>query len=432
MRDAGHAERDRVALPDPACLPGRQACVEAGAAALDLHVGAVAQQFDGLHGAAERAVSHGRERVGADADRRTCAGERGARRQGDAPSGPAQRERVAIALDLALDDVHGRRADEPGDEAVHRAVVELGRRAHLLHDAVLHDHDAVGQAHGLFLVVGHVHHRRTKATVEEAELRAHLATELRIEVRERLVEQEDRRVAHDRPADRDALALAAGEFTRHAVQQGLQPQQVRGAVDPPGDPFGLRPVQRAVGRTEQCTHAAAVRTAALEPEGHVPPHRHVRVEGVVLEDHGDVAVARRDVVHDPPADGHRALADLLEPRDHAQRGALAAARRADEHDELAVPHVQVDALHRAHAAGIDLADRLEDDLCHECLSCQPLTAPRASPSTNCRCAAMKRRMQGSMVTRLAAMSRCTSSRPPYWFRKLLSATASVACSSACR
>ena len=36
--------------------------------------------------------------------------------------------------------------------------------------------------------------------------------------------------------------------------------------------------------------------------------------------------------------------DLLEPRDHAQKRGLAAARRADEHHELAVLHFQVDAL----------------------------------------------------------------------------------------
>src|SRR3712207_7416064 len=36
--------------------------------------------------------------------------------------------------------------------------------------------------------------------------------------------------------------------------------------------------------------------AQLEPEGHVVVHGHVRVERVVLEDHGEVAILRLDVV----------------------------------------------------------------------------------------------------------------------------------------
>ena len=74
--------------------------------------------------------------------------------------------------------------------------------------------------------------------------------------------------------------------------------------------------------------------------------RHVRVERVVLEHHGDVAVLRRHVVDDVAADRDLAAGDLLEPGDHAQRRALAAARRADQHDELLVGDVEVDAAHR--------------------------------------------------------------------------------------
>ena len=41
-----------------------------------------------------------------------------------------------------------------------------------------------------------------------------------------------------------------------------------------------------------------------------------------------------------------AVGDLLEPGDHPQRGGLAAARRSDQHDELLVGDVEVDAAHR--------------------------------------------------------------------------------------
>ena len=105
-------------------------------------------------------------------------------------------------------------------------------------------------------------------------------------------------------------------------------------------------------------------TAHLEREGHVVVGRHVRVERVVLEDHRDVAVLRRQVVDDLVADPHGAVGDVLEPGDHAERRRLAAARRPDEHDELAVGDCHVEVDDRACAVRIDLADTLERDLRH--------------------------------------------------------------------
>ena len=121
------------------------------------------------------------------------------------PVGPAQR---------ALHDVHCRRADELSDEQIVRTVVQLERRADLLDDAVVHDDNAVGHRHRLDLVVGDIDGRRLQPLVQRLDLRAHLHAKLRIEVRQRLVEQEHLRIANDRPAHRDALPLAAGKLAR--------------------------------------------------------------------------------------------------------------------------------------------------------------------------------------------------------------------------
>jgi hypothetical protein len=51
----------------------------------------------------------------------------------------------------------------------------------------------------------------------------------------------------------------------------------------------------------------------------------VRVEGVVLEDHGDVAVLGREGVHDLAADPDEAVGDRLQAGNHAQRRGLATA-----------------------------------------------------------------------------------------------------------
>ena len=52
------------------------------------------------------------------------------------------------------------------------------------------------------------------ALVQPLDLGAHVDPELGVEVGQRLVEQEDLRITHQRPAHRDALALAAGELRR--------------------------------------------------------------------------------------------------------------------------------------------------------------------------------------------------------------------------
>jgi hypothetical protein len=66
-------------------------------------------------------------------------------------------------------------------------------------------------------------------------------------------------------------------------------------------------------------------TTVAQSECQVVAHAHMSIERVILEHHGDVAILRLQVVHDPAADLDRAAADLLEPGDHAQRRRFAAA-----------------------------------------------------------------------------------------------------------
>ena len=105
------------------------------------------------------------------------------------------------------------------------------------------------------------------------DLEAHLHAELRVEVGQRLVEQEHGGLADDRAAHRDALALAAGQLPRRAREQRLELEDVRGALDALGD-------------------VALGKAADAQPVRHVVEHAHVRVERVVLEHHRDVAILR--------------------------------------------------------------------------------------------------------------------------------------------
>ena len=178
------------------------------------------------------------------------------------------------------------RADEPGDELVRGMVVELERRADLLDHAVAQDDDLVGEGHRLDLVVGDVDHGGVEPLVEPRELDAHLHAQRGVEVGERLVEQEDLRLAHDGAADGDALALAAGELPWACGRDsGSSWRRSRRLVD--------------LGVALRLGHAGEA-----QREGHVVAHRHVRVERVGLEHHGEAALVGRHVV-DPLAVDHQ-------------------------------------------------------------------------------------------------------------------------------
>ena len=225
---------------------------------------------------------------------------------------------------------------KPATKRVLRVVIELVRRADLLDDAAVHDHDPIGQRHGLDLVVGDVDGRGAHLLVHLLDLGAHLHPELGVEVRQRLVEQEHLGIAHDGAAHGDALALAAGELLGLAVEQ-------------------LRDVEDAGRLVDALLDLGLGKALEPQPERHVLEHGHVRVERVVLEHHGDVAVFRRHVVDDVAADEDLAVGDVLETRDHAQRRRLAAARWPHQHHELVVGDVEVDASH-----GLDLVVALDD------------------------------------------------------------------------
>ena len=91
----------------------------------------------------------------------------------------------------------------------------------------------------------------------------------------------------------------------------------------------------------------------LQAQFHVAARGQVGIERVGLEHHGDAALGRRHDVDHAVVDQHMASGVLLQPRDDAQQGGLAAARRADEHHELAVGDVEIDALE-----GFEIAERL--------------------------------------------------------------------------
>ena len=138
---------------------------------------------------------------------------------------------------------------------------------------------------------------------------------------------------------------------------------------PPESCFGFRSrygVRSSIfaAQADALVHLVLRLLAQAQAERDVLVHREVRVERVVLEHHRDVALLRRQLVDDALADEELAAGDLLEAGDHPQRRRLAAAGRADEHEELAVLDVERQVGHGVEAVVVDLVDLVEGDVSH--------------------------------------------------------------------
>ncbi len=91
----------------------------------------------------------------------------------------------------------------------------------------MHDGDAGGQRHRLDLVVRDVDRRLAEPLIKLLDLGAHLDSQVGVQNGKRLVEQEERGIAHQRPSHRHALTLAARELGGFAVKQTFDLQEGR-------------------------------------------------------------------------------------------------------------------------------------------------------------------------------------------------------------
>ena len=176
-----------------------------------------------------------------------------------------------------------------------------------------------------------VEHRDAEQLLQAADLAAHLDAQLGVEVGERLVEQQHMRLDHDGARDRDALQLAAGELMRPALGVAVELHQLQRARDPLADL-----VRAHFARPQAVGDVAA--------DGEVGKHR------VVLEHHAGVALVRRQRVDALLAEQDAACVELAKSRDHAQQRGLAAARRPEQREELAVAHRDRHVVDRPHGA----------------------------------------------------------------------------------
>ncbi len=162
----------------------------------------------------------------------------------------------------------------------------------------------------------------------------HFAYQLRIQRRGRFVKQHDVRLERQRPGDRHALLLAAGELSGVLVGMG---QQADAVEQRQGLLAGDRLVQQLV---------------IARGQHHVVEHRAVGEQVEALEDHADAPYpgAHLAFVDDGSAlkivlavENDLPAIKAFEGVDGADQGGFAGAGRADDADHLPVLHLQIDA-----------------------------------------------------------------------------------------
>ena len=189
--------------------------------------------------------------------------------------------------------------------------------------------------------MGHHHGGEAESALKLADLDAHFLAKLGVEVRERLVEQQDVWLDDQGAGERNPLLLAARELARHARAVALEPHEPECLLDPRN-------------------YRRGVKLAHSQPESNVLEHREVREEGIALEHETRVAVIGREAGDVALAEANEPRVRFDEARDHAQRRGLAAAARAQQDQELAVCDAQRKVLDREMLAKF-LADGFEGD-----------------------------------------------------------------------
>ena len=256
------------------------------------------------------------------------------------PAGKGHEDRVSLSCQCTVPEIHTGRTDESGDETIGGVVVEVLGGVDLLDVAPSHDHDAAAHGHGFDLVVGDVDEGRSQSFVEADDLGAHGGTEFGVEVGEGFIEQKHLGTAHDGAAEGDALTLAAREGAGLSVKV-------------------LGDAENGGGLHDLLMDDVLFLMGGLEGKGHVLIDRHMGVEGVVLKDHGDVAVAGFHVVDDDVVDAEFPGRDIFETCDHAQGGGFPATAGADKDNELTVTDLHIKVVDRLGRAVVDLVDVFE-------------------------------------------------------------------------
>jgi hypothetical protein len=163
--------------------------------------------------------------------------------------------------------------------------------------------------------------RDADLALDHADLGPHFLAQAGIEVAERLIEQQQRRMNDEGARQRHALLLSARDLRWVAGLEAAEPDEVERLVD-------------------AAAHVPLRRLAHAQPERDVLEDGQMRKERVALEHECHVPRVHRQARHVAALQPHRPLVGLQDAGDGAQDGRLAAAGRPEQREEFAAADFQ--------------------------------------------------------------------------------------------
>ena len=349
-RTAGRRRPDGDALLGVACA--RRSGPRSGCAATDAPARAGRHRpiftLKSRYSPRKTLASHGARRT-LSSRRRTSARRRSSRPPGRTETATARslaQPLVALRLQLADARSHAAAAGARGRRAttmpsrkfvvpmnsatnwLRGLLVDLARRADLHDAALVHHRDLVRQRQRLALVVGDVDRVMPSSRWSRLSSKRMRLAQLGVEIGQRLVEQQQLRLDHERAGQREALLLAAGELGRLAVGEMIELRPWSSTRITCSRISRLRELWRrpAAGTRRSRTRSCAARS---------------RRTGTPCRDRACSAGRRSprlDGIDHAAVDLDLARCRAFEAGDRAQRRRLAAARGPEQREQLALRH----------------------------------------------------------------------------------------------
>ena len=147
--------------------------------------------------------------------------------------------------------------------------------------------------------MGYIDSRRSDTAVNFCDFCPHGHAQFGIQVRQGLIHEENFGITDNRSPHSYPLALTTRQVGWFTIQQLFQPKDFRRFLN-------------------SFVNISLVILAKLESECHIVINSHVRIKGIILENHGDIPIFRSNVIDKILINIELPFCDILKSCNHSQ------------------------------------------------------------------------------------------------------------------